>query len=734
MAAPAPNPQPERYGTFKGVFTPTLLTILGVIMYLRLGWVVGNAGLLGAWAVILLAVGITSATGLSLSSIATNTRMGAGGAFAIISRSLGIEIGGSVGLPLYLSQALAVAMYVFGFREGVVWVLDAPALAVDLLVFALIFAIAFRSASFAFLIQYAILGVIAFSLLLVVASPALGQASHAIVWMGEWPGAPEDGFQGTGFWGVFAVFFPAATGIMAGANMSGELADPRRSIPRGTLGAIALSTVVYLALAWWLARVATPEELVSDYQILFEKALWGKAALVGLLGATFSSGLSSLVGAPRILAAMAGHGFLPGSAWLARPAPNGEPRNAMLVTGVIVLGALMMRDLNAIAPLITMFFLIAYGVINLVVLVESSLGLVSFRPELRIHPAIPLAGLVGCVFAMFIVNPGFSLISVTLVLALYGVILRWARSADVDDVGVRSSIFEAVSEWAAARVTEYNIHENPRAWKPNLLVPVQDTAELRGTWRFLLDFGLPEGSVKLLGLAEQRTVEQLSPGIAALARGFQEKHLFCTWSVVDATDYGAGVVTGLQALQSAFFRPNILFLALPDLVDRREQLVPVITAARRTRVSVMLLALHPQAGLGRTGVINLWVRPQDPGLETSAALELGNLDLAVLSGFRLHRAWGAELNLVTVVPDAEAVPHAERFLQEIIELCRLPVSAKRRVMVGGWEDGVANAPQSDLDIMGLQPDPDFDFVLDMVAKTRSSCLFVMDSGRESALA
>ena len=108
----------NKFGTFAGVFTPTAITILGVIMYLRHGWVVGNAGLLGAWLIIIIAIGISGATALSLSSISTNTRLHAGGAYGIISRSLGIEAGSSIGIALYLAQTLAITMYIFGFREG----------------------------------------------------------------------------------------------------------------------------------------------------------------------------------------------------------------------------------------------------------------------------------------------------------------------------------------------------------------------------------------------------------------------------------------------------------------------------------------------------------------------------------------------------------------------------------------------------------------------------------------
>lgn len=387
-----------RLGTFGGVFTPTLLTILGVIMYLRLGWVVGNGGLIGAFMVMGLAIGITTCTGLALSSISTNTRLGAGGPYAIISRSLGLEVGGSVGVPLFISQALAVAMYIFGFREGWLWFFpDHNALLVDLVTFALVFVIAYMSAELAFKVQYGIMAVIVLSIVLILASPA-GWTGD-IQWTGTWRGSPENGFAGTDFWAVFAVFFPAATGIMAGANMSGDLAHPRRAIPVGTISALVVSTVIYGLLAVWLSRAGTPEELTSNYTFLVDASLWGPGVLAGLLGATLSSALSSLVGAPRILLALVRDGIVPNVGGIGDVAANREPRRAMIASGLLVVGGLLLRDLNAIAPLLSMFFLITYGVINVVVLLEGSLGLQSYRPTLKIPRLVPLLGAVGCVFA-----------------------------------------------------------------------------------------------------------------------------------------------------------------------------------------------------------------------------------------------------------------------------------------------------------------------------------------------
>ncbi|MBW2459312.1 MAG: hypothetical protein JRI68_32770, partial [Deltaproteobacteria bacterium] len=598
----------RRFGMFTGVFTPTVLTIVGVILYVRLGWVVGNAGLGGALLIMGLALVITICTGLSLSSIASNRRLGAGGPYAIISRALGFEVGGSIGLPLYLSRPLGVAMYIFGFREGWLWIFPThDPLVVDLVVFAALFGLAVISANLAFRVQFAIMAVIAVSIVAIVASPVTFSPRADIVWWGEFRGFPETGLSGTTFWVVFAVFFPATTGILAGANMSGELKDPRRAIPRGTMWAIALSAVIYLVVAFLAARTGSPEELMGNYNLLIDRSLWPPAVLAGLLGATFSSALASAVGGPRILMAMAENRLLPKSEWLSRKTAGGEPRNAVLLTAVLSLGCLMMRDLNAIAPLVTMFFLITYLVINLVLLIEGSLKLVSFRPSLVVPRAVPLVGVVGSMFCMFIVNPMFSLIALAVVVATY---IYIARRKGIVSRGedVRSGMFVALAEWAATRVTALGV-ENVRAWKPNLLVPLEHPARIERKLPLLTDLCAPEGTVKLLGLATAHTTEELRPKVEKLGHAFEREGLFCTWSLVDSAAYTTGILTGLQALQSAFFKPNVLFLTLPDEQERHDEFREIIVQAQRDDVGVLFFGRHPEMDLGKEQVINLWLRP-----------------------------------------------------------------------------------------------------------------------------
>lgn len=728
------TPQPTRFGTFTGVFTPTLLTILGVILYVRMGWVVGNAGLGGALLILGLGMLITTCTGLALSSIATNTRIGDGGPYAIMNKSLGLEVGGSVGIPLYLTRPLGVAMYIIGFREGLLWIMPGlPAIGVDLAIFTLLFGIAFKSADLAFKTQYFIMGVIGLSLISIFASPAPFTDPVEVQWWGSYPGSPETGFKGADFWMVFAVFFPATTGILAGANMSGDLEDPRRAIPVGTLWAIAISSLIYVAVAFWVARTGTLEELSSNYNHIIDKSLWPPLVIAGLLGATASSALAGLVGGPRILMAMGQNRIVPYADALAET-KNGEPRNAILVTGVLTLAAIMVRDLNAIAPLVTMFFLITYCMINVVVLIEGRLGLVSYRPTMRIPLIVPFIGLVGCLFSMFIVSPSFSLVSLVMVIVLYMFIRRRRMGGQQAKEDVRSSIFTGLAEWAASRVTPEDL-ENVRAWKPNLLIPVDDPEEVRGAWRIIIDLARPEGTIKLLGVSEAETVDaDLSTALDRISRSMR-KSVLTTWSVVEIPGYTTSVGVGLMALQGAFFRPNVLFLRLAPAGRRRDDQMEVIRIGRHREVGVLLYSPHPAAGLGEAQTIHLWIRRGRDSRSPDAAFEAGNLNLILLMGFRLWRLWGGELKLLTVVAEPEDTAPAQAFLDELCDLARFPSAVQRCVRVGDFDSCLEGEPPADVSVFGLHKEnPDLDWAEKVTLQSHGSALFVLDSGRESARA
>ena len=722
----------KKFGTFGGVFTPTLLTILGVIMYLRLGWVVGNAGLLGTWLIIVVSFLITLCTALSMSAITTNIRIGAGGAYAIVSQALGLEVGGSLGIPRYISQGLAVTMYIFGFREGWLGIFpDHNAFLVDIIVFGLLFTIAYISANLAIKTQFIIMAIIVLSLISIVVAAYNGimeiPSSDALKW-GSFRGSVENNFSGSNFWVVFAVFFPAATGIMAGANMSGELKDPKSSIPKGTLWAIGVSFIIYMLLAFWIARSATEDELLNNYYVMVDKAYFGPLIIAGILGATFSSALASIVGSSRILFAMGEHKVLPYSNFLKGQSPNGQPRNAMMVTGLLILATLMLRNINAVAPLVTLFFLITYVMINIVVIIEQNLGLISYRPIFKIHRWVPWLGLISAIFAMFIINPTISLLSVMIVLMVYWYLSRQNLETPFEDV--RSGLFVSFAEWAAKHTWGMKKMQQ-RAWKANLMVPVRDLNGLKGNFEFLRNITRPKGSIKLLGIKPFSEAEKLAGQLESVAAAFRQKGVFSSYSVICTDQFANGINYGSQALQGAFFKPNIVFLNMQDHDDYETELRPVMKESIRLEIGILLFLSHPTALLGQRNTINVWV--SDRQGNWSLGWDIGNLDLSILVAYKLKINWGAQIRLITVIEDPKEADNAREFLDSLISLARLPQTLTE-IYVGAFRDIVEIAPAADLNIFGMDEDLPFDFVKEMSAKTQSSCLFVKDSGHESILA
>lgn len=722
----------KKFGTFGGVFTPTLLTIIGVIMYLRLGWVVGNAGLLGAWLIIIISFLITVTTALSMSSITTNIKIGAGGAYAIISQSLGLEVGGSLGIPRYVSQGMAVTMYIFGFREG--WLSIFPnhhAFIIDLVVFIVIYAIAYKSADLAIRTQYLIMAVIVVSLVVIVLAAYYGSMHNSTVdslkW-GTFPGSIENNFSGSNFWIVFAVFFPAATGIMAGANMSGELKDPRKSIPVGTLWAIGLSFLIYMVMAYWIARSATTEELLNNYNIIIEKSFFPPLVIAGVLGATFSSALASMVGSSRILYAMGQHRVLPGGKWLGDTNKTGQPRNAMFVTGTLVFLTMLLRDLNAVAPLVTMFFMITYAMLNVVVIIEQNLGLISFRPLFKVSKWIPWVGLVTSVLAMFIINPTITLISIALVLLVYGILLQRKLTTPFEDV--RSGLFVSFAEWAAKRTSQLT-HRQERAWKPNLLIPVNDPKAIKGVFSFLKNVAFPQGSVKLLGISSKNKADELAKEVNDLSKAFQQSDVFSSWAVIRTENFTDGVNFANQAYRGSFIKPNIIFLNMANREAYSEGFSEIIKEAARLQIGVLIYSQHPKSGMGKRQFINVWIRNRAPNWKIS--WDIGNLDLSILVAYKLKRNWNANIRLVTVVENEEQKVQAHKFMSDLIDQARLP-ETEMAVYVDNFNELIKNAPIADLNIFGLVPDPNFEFMEKMVDKTQTTCLFIRDSGLENIFA
>ena len=697
-------------GTLEGVFTPTLLTILGVVMYLRLGWVVGNVGLVQTIIIILLAHSITICTALSMASMVSNIEIGAGGAYAIISRSLGFEIGGAIGIPLYFSQAFSVAFYIIGFVE--LWHIYFPThsgLLIGVITWACLTALSLKSAQLAFRVQYFVLAAIVISIGSFLAGPSINAGDP--VWLSN---------LGTvDFWGTFAIFFPAVTGILAGVSMSGELKTPRRSIIVGTLAAILTGLIVYLILAYWFARQATAEALMLNPTIMLDLAFWRPAIVAGIIGATLSSALSTLVGAPRTLAALAVNRLVPFAGFLGRRSVDQEPRNAIFVSSLFSLGVIIAGNLDQLAQLLTMFFLTTYGAINLVVLIEQGSGIISFRPRLKISILVPLIGFVGCIFTMLLIDKLFTITTIIVIIIIYSILSRRERKIESPWGDVRGGIFTAVTEWAAQKAIAMEYH--PRIWKPSLLVPIEQAEDFARISRFVDSFLYPAGRLYILSLtAEPVKDDRLKAQYDEVLKPILDKKIFVRRTIVYAPDiqFETGLSPLAQVLLNSFLPPNTMLFTISNNKEKQAQLERIYQIVRPLNTGLMFLNIHPKYGFGQERRVNIWLRDKSP-----------NMNLAVLVALQLTRNWDARLTILRVVDDAEMVQSVTTELELFVEQARLPVSTSVQVLSGDYCAHLQSS-RADITIMGMPQE--FGQVLSFAEDFQGTILFVKDSGMEDA--
>jgi hypothetical protein len=464
---------------------------------------------------------------------------------------------------------------------------------------------------------------------------------------------------------------------------------------------------------------------------MVDKALWGWSILAGMLGATFSSALGSLVAAPRVMRALALHNIIPFSDYFSKVSEDGEPRQAMFFAGgigfVALLAALAGGGLDSIAGIITMFFLITYGMLNVVVLIEQTLNTISFRPTFDVPRIVPFIGMLGCTFVMFLVNPGFSLVAIVLVLGIYVYLAR--RHLATLETDVRSGLFESVAEWAVKRTRQLQSAPE-RTWKPVILVPLRSAATLSGSYLFLRAIAAPKGTVQALGIYPKGKGEKLE-GLEVLTKAFRDDDIFAQATRLEEDDFVNGVRVTTQVLRNTFYRPNILFLHLrPDSdLDELQQLIDKTAAYQ---MGIALLARHPVVELGREQLINVWVSNQGP--EWKHELYESNLDLALLLAYQLAQNWQGRITLCMAVPDEETQAKANQFLVRLVRLARLPKDTEIAIFILPFKDAVEQASRADLDIFGLSREPDMQFVQNLTKLVNGSCVFVRDSGDESALA
>ncbi len=721
----------KTFGTFAGVFTPTTLTILGVIMYIRQPWVVGNAGVVGALVIVFLSVAITFTTALSLSSITTNVRIGSGGAFSLISQSLGLEIGGAIGIPFYFAQAIAVAMYIFGFREGLQTLTpNVNPIILDIGIFALVMTIAFISTSFAFKIQYAILGIIVLSLVSIYGALFVNELNFNVEWFGKYPGSIENNFQGSSFWVVFAVFFPAVTGVMAGANMSGDLTNPRKSIPVGTLSSVVLTTIIYVSLIFVSAVIATPDELAKNYNIFIDKAVFGPIVLAGLLGATLSSALGSFVGAPRILLALGEKNILPKSQVFSKTSKKGEPKNAMYVTAIIVLFGISLRNLNTIAPLLTMFFMITYAMVNVVALVEQTLGLPSYRPTLKIPIIVPAIGAFGSIAIMFIMNVIVALFSIIFILLFYLYLVKMNIKSAAGDS--RSGLFTALAEWATKKTNNLSPIREVRSWRPDLLIPINIPKELRSSYKLIHSIVYPKGSVKILVLRNENELEQknMESFLKNAVKKFKETELSVSYTIIDNTDFNTTINVSMQSLNAAFFKPNIVFVSIDSVSSNLTYYDRLLKDTKKNGFGTIIYIPFSTASLAIEKGINLWMTNIPANWKET--FSIGNNDLSTLISLLICRNWKGTID-VHILNNDPKMDITDSDIENLHTMVRFPKNTSIFVKQGDLLENVNKERNTDVNIFNIEKGMGIAEMVNIVNQSRISAIFCADSESENVM-
>jgi len=475
----------KKFGTFAGVFTPSLLTILGVIMYLRMGWVVGNAGLAWSIGIIIFAHLISITTGLSISSIATDKKVGAGGVYYVLSRSLGLPMGGSLGITLFVATAFSIALYMVGFAEifnqfisqnyfefgyhlsdsgdliknmnptnGSLSFTNSLRVTGSLGLLALTI-LAFISTSIALKSQFVILGLIIISL----GAIFLGDTN-----LSTNISMPSE-FEGASIAAIFAIFFPAVTGFTAGIAMSGDLKDSKKSIPYGTMLSIAVGLIVYLVLAVFLSYFFTNKELIENGELLYQITAWGGIfVFLGVWGATLSSALGGILGGPRILQAMSVDKITP--SFFAKGVGKGnEPQRALILTVLIAEAGILIGDLNIIAEIVSMFYLSAYGFINLSFFLESWAS-ADFNPTFKVKKWVGLVGFIITFAVMSQLNLPAMIAAFVIIGGIYFYLNKQQISLGTGDIW--QSVWSTIVKKGLRKMETGDDHK--RNWKPNLLL------------------------------------------------------------------------------------------------------------------------------------------------------------------------------------------------------------------------------------------------------------------------
>ncbi|XP_017321155.1 solute carrier family 12 member 1 [Ictalurus punctatus] len=604
-----------KFGWIKGVLVRCMLNIWGVMLFIRLSWVFGQAGAGLGIIIVLLSMVVTTLTCLSMSAICTNGVVRGGGAYYLISRSLGPEFGGSIGLIFAFANAVAVAMYVVGFAETVVDLLKVNnAIMVDevndiriigCITVVLLLGISVAGMEWEVKAQIVLLVILLAAIGNVFVGTVIPTTKdkqskgffnyHASIMAENFTPEFRDGET---FFSVFAIFFPAATGILAGANISGDLKDAQAALPIGTLLAIFITGITYLGIALCVSATVvrdatgnvndtiTPGSscnfstacdfgydfsacavtkchygLMNNFQVMTMVSGFGPLITAGTFSATLSSALASLVSAPKVFQALCKDNIYKALHFFAKGhGKNNEPIRGYVLTFLIAVAFILIAELNVIAPIISNFFLASYALINFSCFHASYAKSPGWRPGYKYYNMwLSLFGAVLCCAVMFVINWWAALVTYAIEMFLY--IYVTVKKPDVN----WGSSTQAVTFVNAVNnaLTLSGVNEHIKNFRPQCMVltgpPKTRPALLDLAHSFTKNYGLCITCEVFVGPRLEKQ-QELSDCMEPNQLWLNQQKRKAFYAAVASDSFRDGAKSLLQASGLGRLRPNTLML------------------------------------------------------------------------------------------------------------------------------------------------------------------------------
>ncbi len=696
------------FGTLP-VFMTTLSTILGAILFLRFGYSVGHTGLLGTLGIIAIGHLVTLPTALAVAEIATNQKVEGGGVYYIISRSFGINIGAAIGVALYLSQAISVAFYVIACVEAFTPILgyltdlsgldfsDKRTIGIPLtLLISLL--ILTKGADIGIKTLYVVVVALFISLVMFFFGSTPYEANHSIDFLTKIP-------DGDNFFYVFAIVFPAFTGMAAGVGLSGDLKEPKKSIPTGTIWATIAGMVIYILAAFKLNISASPEELANDQLIMSKIAIWGPIIPIGLACATLSSAMGSIIVAPRTLQALAVDQVftLPRiNNWLKKErGKHNEPINSVLITSLLALVFVVMGNVDFVAEIISMFFMVTYGAICLISFLHHFAADPSYRPAFKSKWYFSLIGAIMCFYLMFSMNAPYAFGALSIMAVTYLVISR----SNKDRNGL-AKIFQGVIFQLSRTIQIFlqNAEKDDEDWRPSIICISQNAFKRTSDFDLLRwmchRYGFGTYIHFIRGYLSRDSTFQAKKDLNSLIKiaGDVKSNVYLDTMV--SPSYTTAIAQALQLPSISGKEGNMfLFEYFRPAEENTQDIIDNIPLVRAADFDICILS-SSERGFGYKREIHVWITQSD----------YENANLMILMAYIMmgHPDWSnAEIKIFAIFPEEHASEQKEK-LKELAREGRLPISHKNIEVIYREEvrtnKEIINetSPLADLTIIGFR--------------------------------